>query len=33
VLDPKILTEQVDITSGGEKIAITIKGFDDIPED
>ena len=32
VLDPKILQENVDITSNG-KIEITIKGFDDIPED
>ena len=29
VLDPKILTEQVDITSGGEKIIVTIKGMDE----
>lgn len=29
VLDPKILTEQVDVTSGGEKITVTIKGIDE----
>lgn len=29
VLDPKILTEQVDLTSGGEKITVTIKGIDE----
>jgi len=29
VLDPKILTEHTDITSGGDKIIVTIKGIDD----
>ena len=33
VLDPKILVDNVDVTSGGEKIKITLKGFDDIPTD
>lgn len=29
VLDPKILTEQVDVTSGGEKIVLVVKYADD----
>ena len=33
ILDPKLLIEHQDITSDGEKINITIKGFDDITPD
>ena len=29
VLDPKILQEHVDVTSGGDKIIVTIKGEDE----